>query len=176
MRRESLLCCVGWCLSRTIDTRLTLTALERAVATRQPSRGLIHHADRGVQYASREYVARLTAVGARISMAATGNPYENAKAESFFKTLKCEEVYLQHYRTFAEAEASIARFIDDVYNTKRLHSSLGYLPPVEFEAPAESDRDVRSRENTSGFEAAIGSCVASGANRRAAPGNGGQHG
>ncbi len=126
--------CVGWCLSRTIDTRLTLTALEQAVAMRHPAPGLIHHSDRGVQYASGDYVARLEEAGARISMAATGNPYENAKVESFFKTLKREEVSLQHYMTFAEAETNIGRFIEDVYNAKRLHSSLGYLPPVEFEA------------------------------------------
>ena len=128
--------CVGWHLSRTIDTRLTLAALDRALAGRLPAPGLVHHSDRGVQYASHDYVARLEEAGARISMAAVGNPYDNAKAESFFKTLKCEEVYLQQYRTFAEAEASIDRFIGDVYNAKRLHSSLGYRPPVEFEARA----------------------------------------
>jgi putative transposase len=126
--------CVGWHLSRTIDTRLTLAALEQALTTRCPAPGLIHHSDRGVQYASRNYVARLEGIGARISMAALGTSYENAKAESFFKTLKCEEVYLQQYQMFAEAEANLSRFIEDVYNTKRLHSSLGYLPPAEFEA------------------------------------------
>jgi putative transposase len=126
--------CVGWALSRCIDTHLTLAALERALALRQPSAGLIHHSDRGVQYASAAYVARLEEAEAQISMAATGNPYENAKAESFFKTLKREEVYLKEYRTFADALANIQTFIEDVYNTKRLHSSLGYRPPVEFEA------------------------------------------
>jgi transposase InsO family protein len=126
--------CVGWELSRCIDTRLTLAALDRALALRHPPPGLIHHSDRGVQYASADYVARLESVGAQISMAARGNPYDNAKAESFFKTLKREEVYLKEYRTFADAEANIQTFIEDVYNTKRLHSSLGYLPPVEFEA------------------------------------------
>lgn len=125
---------VGWELSRCIDTRLTLAALERVLALREPPAGLIHHSDRGVQYASADYVARLEAVGAQISMSAKGNPYDNAKAESFFKTLKREEVYLKEYRTFAEAEANIQTFIEDVYNTKRLHSSLGYLPPTEFEA------------------------------------------
>lgn len=126
--------CVGWHLARHIDTRLTLAALDRALASRCPAAGLIHHSDRGVQYASAEYVARLEQAGARVSMAAKGNPYENAKAESFFKTLKCEEVYLHDYRSFEEAEANLGRFIEAVYNAKRLHSSLGYLPPIEFEA------------------------------------------
>jgi len=126
--------CVGWRLSRQISTSLTLSALEMALATRRPSSGLIHHSDRGVQYASSEYVVRLQEAGAQISMAAVGNPYENAKAESFFRTLKMEEVYLKDYRDFEEAEENIAQFIEEVYNNKRLHSSLGYLPPVEFEA------------------------------------------
>jgi putative transposase len=126
--------CVGWHLSRTIDTELVLAALDHALAIRQPAPGLIHHSDQGVQYASVAYVARLEAAGAQISMAAVGNPYENAQAERFFRTLKHEEVYLRDYRTFAEAEANLERFIEDVYNTKRLHSSVGYRPPAEFEA------------------------------------------
>jgi transposase InsO family protein len=126
--------CIGWKLSRQIDTRLTLAALEMAIERRQPQPGLIHHSDRGVQYASAEYVGRLEEIAARVSMSATGNPYDNAKAESFFKTLKREEVYLKDYQTFADAEANLGQFIEDVYNTKRLHSSLGYLPPAEFEA------------------------------------------
>jgi putative transposase len=126
--------CVGWQLSRTIDTQLTLAALNQAIAVRQPAAGLIHHSDRGVQYASTTYVACLTSIGAQVSMSAKGNPYDNAKAESFFKTLKREEVYLNQYETFADAEGQIGRFIDDVYNQKRLHSSLGYLPPVEYES------------------------------------------
>jgi putative transposase len=126
--------CVGWHLSRQIDAHLTLWALEMALVSRQPDSGLIHHSDQGVQYASSEYVARLEGVGARISMAAVGNPYENAKAESFFRTLKMEEVYLKDYHDFEEAEGNIGEFIEEVYNQKRLHSSLGYLPPVEFEA------------------------------------------
>lgn len=132
--------CIGWQLARTIDTQLTLAALERALATRRPSAGLIHHSDRGVQYASADYVARLEDAGCRISMSAKGNPYDNARAESFFKTLKKEEVYIQSYQTFAEAEANLSRFIEDVYNRKRLHSSLGYRPPVEFEERAPGDR------------------------------------
>lgn len=126
--------CVGWHLARQIDSQLTLAALELAVRQRQPAPGLIHHSDQGVQYASAAYVERLAGLGAQISMAAVGNPYENAKAEAFFKTLKTEEVYLHDYRSMEEAEANIGRFIEEVYNTKRLHSSLGYRPPVEFEA------------------------------------------
>jgi putative transposase len=126
--------CVGWHLSRRIDTRLTLCALQMALASRRPAAGLIHHSDQGVQYASGEYVLRLEQSGAQISMAAVGNPYENAKAESFFRTLKMEEIYLKDYRDFEEAEGNIGQFIEELYNQKRLHSSLGYLPPVEFEA------------------------------------------
>ena len=126
--------CVGWKLSRQIDTRLTLDALEMALTQRHPAPGLLHHSDQGVQYASAAYVARLEQAGMLVSMSAKGNPYDNAKAESFFKTLKREEVYLNDYRTFAEAQAHLGHFIEAVYNTKRLHSSLGYLPPTEFEA------------------------------------------
>jgi putative transposase len=126
--------CVGWRLSRWIDTRLTLSALEMALVSRRPTPGLIHHSDQGVQYASGDYVTRLEEAGARISMAAIGNPYENAKAESFFRTLKMEEVYIKDYRSFEEAQRNVGEFIEEVYNRKRLHSSLGYLPPIEFEA------------------------------------------
>lgn len=125
--------CVGWHLSRTIDTRLTLAALDQALAARQPATRLIHHSDQGVQYASDAYVDRLDAIGARISMAAVGNPYENAQAERFFRTLKYEEVYLNQYDSLADATAQIGTFIDEVYNHKRLHSTLGYRPPAEFE-------------------------------------------
>jgi len=125
---------IGWHLSRDIDTRLTLTALNEAIAARRPRAGLIHHSDRGVQYASGEYVARLGEIGACPSMSRAGCPYDNAKAESFFKTLKKEEVYLSQYQNFEEAQANLSAFLDDVYDVTRLHSSLGYLPPTEFEA------------------------------------------
>jgi putative transposase len=126
--------CVGWHLSRWIDTSLTLSALEIALESRRPDPGLIHHSDQGVQYASSEYVLRLEETSAQISMAPVGNPYENAQVESFFRTLKLEEVCIKEYRDFEEAEENIAEFIEEVYNKKRLHSSLRYLPPVEFEA------------------------------------------
>ena len=125
--------CIGWNLSKRIDTQLALGALEKALATRDVRPGLIHHSDRGVQYASTAYTERLLSVGAHISMSAKGNAYDNAKAESFFKTLKQEEFYLKQYQTFEEASANIGQFIDDVYNAKRLHSSLRYVPPIEFE-------------------------------------------
>jgi transposase InsO family protein len=125
---------IGWALSRWIDTALTLAALDHALATRPVAPGLIHHSDRGVQYASGAYVERLQERDIRISMAARGNPYENAQVESFFKTLKSEEVYLKDYHDIAEAQQQLARFIEDVYNTKRLHSALGYRPPAEFES------------------------------------------
>ncbi len=126
--------CVGWELSRFIDTELALAALERALWSRRPQSGLIHHSDQGVQYASHGYVDRLEAAGIEVSMAAKGNPYENAKAERFFRPLKTEEVYLKNYETYQDARANIGDFIEEVYNTKRLHSALGYVPPSEFEA------------------------------------------
>ncbi len=109
-------------------------ALNKAIAARCPCTGLIHHSDRGVPYASREYVACLGEIGACPSMSKAGCPYENAKAESFFKTLKKEEIYLSHYKNFEEAQTNLGAFLDDIYNIKRLHSSRGHLPPKEFEA------------------------------------------
>lgn len=126
--------CVGWYLSREMNTQMTSQALQQAIRERHPLPGLIHHSDRGVQYASRDYIEQLQAIGAQISMSAVGNPYDNAKAESFFKTLKQEEVYLKEYNSFADAEENLTIFIEKVYNEKRLHSSLGYVPPAEFEA------------------------------------------
>jgi putative transposase len=124
---------VGWHLSRQIDAALAVAALEKALAARQPAAGWIHHSDQGVQYACRDYVQLLEGAQARISMAAKGTPRENAQVESFMRTLKHEEVYLHDYETFEDAEPSIGHFIERVYNEKRLHSSLGYRPPSEFE-------------------------------------------
>ena len=132
--------CVGWSLSPCIDTRLTLDALERALVQRQVQPNWIHHSDRGVQYASAPYIQCLLQAGARVSMAAKGNPYKNAQAESFFKTFKREEVYLKAYVGFEDAQANLQTFIEDVYNAKRLHSSLGYVPPLEFEAAWQRHR------------------------------------
>ena len=127
--------CVGWELDRRLDAGLALNALETALSARGGAdlSSLIHHSDRGVQYASGDYVSLLRENGIRVSMSAKGNPYDNAFAESFMKTLKYEEVYLCEYESFREARANIGRFIEDVYNKKRLHSSIGYLPPDEFE-------------------------------------------
>jgi putative transposase len=130
--------CIGWHLSRDMTTQLTLTALQRAIKERHPPAGLIHHSDRGMQYASYDYIEQLKQIDAQISMSSVDNPYDNAKAESFFKTLKQEEVYLKDYRSFEDAEANLAVFLEQVYNIKRLHSSLGYLPPAEFEATYSS--------------------------------------
>jgi putative transposase len=126
--------CIGWALSRHIDTELALAALRTALANRPVQPGLVHHSDRGVQYASANYVALLQEHQIQISMSRTGNPYDNAKAERFMRTLKYEEIYLNDYNTLAEVLASVQHFIEDVYNRKRLHSAIGYLPPVEFEA------------------------------------------
>ena len=128
--------CIGWSLDRHIDACLVLTAFNMAIDARLRCGidGLIHHSDQGVQYACNEYVNRLNELGIRISMSRKGNPYDNAFAESFMKTLKAEEVYLKEYRTFDEAYRNIKQFIEKVYNKKRLHSSIGYLPPDEFEA------------------------------------------
>jgi transposase InsO family protein len=124
---------VGWSLERTIEDELTLAALGIALEQRQPAQGLVHHSDRGSQYASKDYTDRLKASGIEISMSRKGSPWENGACESWMKTLKCEEVYRQEYRDLAEAKASLRQFIDKVYNQKRLHSALGYRPPVEFE-------------------------------------------
>lgn len=126
--------CIGWALARYLDVRLPLAALQLALQTRTWQPGLMHHSDQGVQYASLEYVAVLQQNNIQISMSRPGNPYDNAKAERFMRTLKYEEVYMNDYDTLAEVRTSIQHFIEAVYNRKRLHSAIGYLPPAEFEA------------------------------------------
>lgn len=127
--------CLGWQLSRNIDAQLCMDALTMAFKERQgiPLNGLVHHSDQGVQYASTEYTDALRGQGVLVSMSRRGNPYDNAFAESFMKTFKVEEVYLSEYESFNDALEDIQRFIEVVYNRKRLHSGIGYLPPAEFE-------------------------------------------
>jgi transposase InsO family protein len=124
---------IGWALERFLDTRLTMQALEMALGCRQIKDGRVHHSDRGVQYASQDDTDALKAAGIKISMSRRANPYDNAQAERFMRTLKYEEVYLREYDTLTDARDCIGQFIEAVYNRKRLHSALGYAPPVEFE-------------------------------------------
>jgi transposase InsO family protein len=124
---------IGWAISKRIDTELCLAALEMALENRQP-RGCIHHSDRGVQYASARYVELLRQHDLQISMSRKGNPYDNAFMESFYKTLKYEEVHLADYDTYDDVINRLPFFMEEVYNRKRLHSSIGYVPPAEFEA------------------------------------------
>lgn len=125
--------CIGWALDRTLEADLPISALKQALATRSITPGLVHHSDRGVQYASNTYVEILKQADIRISMSRKGNPYDNAKAERFIKTLKYEEVYLYEYESLEEARMRIGYFIETLYNQKRLHSALDYRPPAEFE-------------------------------------------
>ena len=125
---------IGWALDRTLEAQLAVAALQMALSRRTVNRNLVHHSDRGVQYAAYEYTGLLAQHGIQISMSRKANPYDNARTESFMKTLKYEEVYRQEYRDLPDALRSLRRFIEKVYNEKRLHSALGYLPPCEFEA------------------------------------------
>jgi transposase InsO family protein len=126
---------IGWALEDHLEASLAVAALEMALAARRPQPGsLIHHSDRGVQYACADYTAVLALHGIQASMSRVGNPYDNAKAESFMKTLKQEEIDGRDYRNLDEARQQIGGFIDQVYNRQRLHSALDYRPPVEFEA------------------------------------------
>jgi transposase InsO family protein len=124
---------IGWALGRSLENGLALEALRLALEQRRPAPGLVHHSDRGVQYASHEYTVLLQEHGITISMSRKGNPYDNAIAESFMKTLKYEQVYREDYEDLREARSSIQRFLEPLYNEKRLHSALGYVPPAEFE-------------------------------------------
>jgi len=124
---------IGWALGRTLEAELAVAALRMALVEREPQPGLVHHSDRGVQYASQAYTELLKQHQAQVSMSRKGNPYDNAACESFMKTLKYEEVYRTEYRDFQEARSRIGEFLERVYNWKRLHSALGYVPPAEFE-------------------------------------------
>jgi transposase InsO family protein len=138
---------IGWALDRTLETGLALTALPMALSRRSVGPGLVHHSDRGVQYASRDYTDLLQSYGIQISMSRKGNPWDNAACESFLKTLKYEEIYRSEYRDLAEARCSIGQFLERIYNRRRLHSALGYVPPVEFEThlAAQKNKDAATR-------------------------------
>jgi len=125
--------CVGWAVQRSLEAALVLEALRMALRRRHPAPGLVHHSDRGVQYASRDYTHVLEQQRIQISMSRRGNVYDNSMAESFIKTLKYEEVYRTEYHNLEEARTSMQQFLEKIYNQKRLHSALGYRPPREFE-------------------------------------------
>lgn len=124
---------IGWSISKWIDGELALAALKMAIQSRRPSPGCIHHSDRGVQYLCEGYVALLKQHGFWISNSAKGNPYDNAWTERFMRTLKQEEIYLANYETYLDVIENLPRFIEEVYNEKRIHSGINYLTPIEFE-------------------------------------------
>jgi putative transposase len=142
---------VGWALSRRMDSRLAMEALEMALAQRQPPPGLVHHSDRGVQYACREYTALLERHQMVASMSRPGNPYDNARCERFLQTLKREEIYASAYRDLEDLRARIEEFIERYYNQKRLHSALGYRSPEEFEKAQSGDQDRKAATVTCSF-------------------------
>ena len=142
---------IGWALDRTLEDELTIAALRRALARRVVQPGLVHHSDRGSQYASGDYTDLLKEHKIDISMSRKANPWDNATCESFMKTLKYEEVHRSEYRNLGEARTAIQDFVEKVYNRKRLHSALGYLPPAEFERnlAAPSNKEAASRQLSS---------------------------
>jgi putative transposase len=142
---------VGWELSRSLGSGLALKALEKAIAERQPAPGLVHHSDRGVQYASREYVALLEQHQMIASMSRPGNPYDNAKCERFMRTLKQEEIYASAYRDLEHLRNNLEEFIERYYNQKRLHSALGYRTPEEFERAQSGDPTLKAATVTCSF-------------------------
>jgi len=137
---------IGWALDRTLEDELTLAALGMALSRRTLHPGLVHHSDRGCQYASHDYTDLLKTHQIAISMSRKGNPWDNAACESFMKTLKYEEVLRNEYRDLAEARVSIRQFLEKIYNQKRLHSALGYLPPAEFERNLQANEDAAARQ------------------------------
>ena len=136
---------IGWSISRRIDAELALGALRQAIQTRQPPAGCVHHSDRGVQYLCKDYVALLKANKFEISNSAKGNPYDNAFAESFMKTLKYDEVHLANYETYLDVLENLPSFIEEVYNEKRVHSGIDYLTPSELEEKIKLDPTLTSR-------------------------------